>query len=147
MENRLVLVLVEDLTPQKRQLVLKNKLNEELKREIAQRERAESRLAKSEKKYRRLVETAGDIIYQTDRRGFFTLVNPVGLRTTGYSAKELIGKNYLDLIPPDHREAVERFYGVQFVKRAAPNLSRISNGYQTRRNNLAGSECSTFDRR
>jgi two-component system cell cycle sensor histidine kinase/response regulator CckA len=117
MENRLVLVLVEDLTPQKRQLVLKNKLNEELKREIAQRERAESRLAKSEKKYRRLVETAGDIIYQTDRKGVFTLVNPVGLKTTGYSAKELIGKNYLDLIPLDHREAVERFYGVQFVKR------------------------------
>jgi len=110
-------VLVEDLTPQKRQLVLKHKLNEELKREIAQRERAESRLAESEKKYREVVETAGDIIYQTDRRGFFTLVNPVGLKMTGYDEEELIGKSYLDLIPLDHRETVERFYGIQIVKR------------------------------
>ena len=116
MENRLVLVLVEDLTPQKRQLVLKHKLNEELKREIAQRERAESRLAESEKKYREVVETAGDIIYQTDRRGLFTLVNPVGLKMTGYAEEELIGKRYLDLIPPDHRKTVERFYGIQLVK-------------------------------
>jgi two-component system, cell cycle sensor histidine kinase and response regulator CckA len=116
MENRLVLVLVEDLTPQKRQLVLKHKLNEELKREIAQRERAESRLAESEKKYREVVETAGDIIYQTDLRGFFTLVNPAGLKMAGYAAEELLGKSYLDLIPPDHRETVERFYGIQFVK-------------------------------
>lgn len=116
MENRLVLVLVEDLTPQKRQLVLKQKLNEELKREIDQRERAESRLAESEKKYREVVETAGDIIYQTDRRGFFTLVNPVGIKMTGYAAEELIGKSYLDLIPPVHRKTVEMFYGTQFVK-------------------------------
>lgn len=116
MENRLVLVLIEDLTPQKRELVLKHKLNEELRREIAQRERAESRLAESEKKYREMVETAGDIIYQTDRRGLFTLVNPVGLKITGYAAEELIGKSYLDLIRPDHRTTVERFYGRQFVK-------------------------------
>ncbi|MGO9568648.1 MAG: PAS domain S-box protein, partial [Desulfomonilaceae bacterium] len=116
MENRLVLVLVEDLTPQKQQLVLKHKLNEELKREIAQRERAESRLAESEKKYRGVVETAGDVIYQTDRRGLFTLVNQVGLKITGYAAEELIGTSYLDLIPPDHRKTVERFYGIQFVK-------------------------------
>ena len=116
MENRLILVLVEDLTPQKRQLVLKHKLNEDLKREIAQRERAESRLAESEKKYREVVETAGDIIYQTDRRGLLTLVNPVGLKITGYAEEELIGKSYLDLIPPDHGETVERFYGIQFVK-------------------------------
>ena len=147
MEIRLVLVLVEDLTPQKRQLVLKHKLNEELKREITQRERAESRLAESEKKYREVVETAGDIIYQTDLRGLFTLVNPAGLKITGYAAEEVIGKSYLDLIPPDHRETVERFYGIQFVKGSAHHLLRISTGYETRRNDLVGSECSTSDGR
>jgi PAS domain S-box-containing protein len=116
MENRLVMVLVEDLTPQKRQLALQHKLNVELKREISQRERAEIRLAESEKKYREVVETASDIIYQTDRKGFFTLVNPVGLRITGYDEEELIGKSYLDLIPPDHTKTVERFYGTQVVE-------------------------------
>jgi len=116
MENRLVLVLVEDLTPQKQQLAVKQKLNKELQQEIAQRELAERRLAESEKKYREVVETAGDIIYQTDGRGFFTLVNPVGLKITGYAAEELIGKSYLELVRPDHRKTVERFYSIQFVK-------------------------------
>ena len=44
-------------------------------------------------------------------------MNPAGLKIAGYAAEELIGKSYLDLIPLDHRETVERFYGIQFVKR------------------------------
>ena len=38
MENRLLLVLVEDLTAEKKQLALKRKLNEELEQEIVQRQ-------------------------------------------------------------------------------------------------------------
>jgi two-component system, cell cycle sensor histidine kinase and response regulator CckA len=117
MEKRLLLVLVEDLTPEKKQLALKQKLNEELQWEITQREQAERQLAESEEKYRQFVETASDIIYQTDSEGFFTLVNPIGLRIVGYSGEELSGTNYLDLIAPEHRGTVERFYGIQFAKR------------------------------
>ena len=117
MEKKLLLVLVEDLTAEKAQLALKPKLNDELGREIIQQQKHERRLAESEKRYRQFVQTASDIIYQTDSKGFFTLVNLVGLRMSGYSAKELIGKHYLDLIPPDHKRAVKRFYGIQFVKR------------------------------
>ena len=36
---------------------------------------------------------------------------------TGYSARELIGKHFLDLIPPDYKRPVERFYRIQFVKK------------------------------
>ncbi len=117
MENRLLLVLVEDLTAEKKQLALKRKLNEELEQEIVQRQQHERRLAESEKTYRQFVQTASDIIYQTDHGGFFTLVNLMGLRMTGYSARELIGKHFLDLIPPDYKRPVERFYRIQFVKK------------------------------
>jgi two-component system, cell cycle sensor histidine kinase and response regulator CckA len=117
MDSRLVLVLVEDLSPEKKQLALKHKLNEELRQEIARRERAEREVAQSEKKYRQFVETASDIIYRTDPNGLFTIVNQVGLRITEYSAEQLIGRNYLELIRADHKKAVERFYGTQFLKR------------------------------
>ncbi len=117
MEKKLLLVLVEDLTAKKTQLAVRRKLSKELEREIVQRRQRESRLAESEKRYRQFAQTASDIIYQTDTKGFFTLVNLVGLRMSGYSARELIGKHYLDLVPTDHKRAAERFYATQFVER------------------------------
>ncbi|MEJ2717853.1 MAG: PAS domain S-box protein [Deltaproteobacteria bacterium] len=68
-------------------------------------------------RYRQLVETANDIIFQTDANGFFTFVNPVALRISGYAEKEVIGRHYLDLIVPEYRKGVERFYGLHFVKK------------------------------
>ncbi len=75
-------------------------------------------LRESEKRYRQVVERAGDIIFTTDANGLFTMMNPTGLRMSGYTEDELIGRHYGDLIHPDYREHAERFYGLQFVKRA-----------------------------
>jgi PAS domain S-box-containing protein len=74
-------------------------------------------LHESEERYRELVENANDVIYGTDDNGHFTFVNPVAKRMIGYSEQELIGRHYLDLIRPDHRQDAERFYGLQFVER------------------------------
>ncbi len=71
----------------------------------------------SEKRYRELVERASDVLYQTDANGLFTLCNPATSRITGYSEEELLGKHYLELAHPDYKKAVERFYGLQFVKK------------------------------
>jgi two-component system cell cycle sensor histidine kinase/response regulator CckA len=116
MGNRLLLVFIEDQTAEKK-LALERKLTEELERKIVQLQHHDRRLAESEKRYRQFVQTASDIIYQTDGRGFFTLVNLIGLGMTGYSARELIGKHYLDLIPPDYKKPVARFYRIQFLKK------------------------------
>ncbi|MEW6531409.1 MAG: PAS domain S-box protein [Thermodesulfobacteriota bacterium] len=88
-----------------------------LQESLAKGNRAEATLNASEKRYRDLVENANDIIYRTDANGFFELFNPVGLRITGYSQEEISRKHYLDLIHPDYKKQVERFYGLQFVKR------------------------------
>jgi len=68
-------------------------------------------------RYRHIVENANDIIYQADARGHFTYVNPAAILITGYDENELIGRNYLDLIDPDYREAAESFYRRQFQGR------------------------------
>ena len=67
-------------------------------------DRALAALKESQEKYRRIVETANDIIYRTDARGYFTYANHAAVRVIGYPIKEIIGKNYLDLIRPDYRK-------------------------------------------
>ena len=86
-------------------------------RDITELKKAQISLVESEKRYRQLVERAGDIIYQIDANGFFTVCNPVASRITGYSQEELIGKHYLELIHPEYKKPAERFYGLQFIKR------------------------------
>jgi PAS domain S-box-containing protein len=82
--------------------------------DITASRRADERLRESETRYRLLVENAQDIIYRTDLNGFFTYVNPVAPRITGYSAEELQGKHFLELIREDHRTRVEAALRRQF---------------------------------
>jgi diguanylate cyclase (GGDEF)-like protein/PAS domain S-box-containing protein len=70
----------------------------------------------NEKGYRQLIDQANDIIYRTDAQGHFTMLNSIAVKLLGYSRKEMMGKDYRDLIPPAYRKKVERFYGIQFVK-------------------------------
>ncbi len=86
-------------------------------RDITELKKAQISLVESEKRYRELVERAGDIIYQIDANGFFTVCNPVASRITGYSQEELIGKHYLELIHPEYKKPTERFYGLQLTKK------------------------------
>jgi len=65
-------------------------------------------------KYRLLVESANDIIYETNVSGQFSYVNPRSTELTGYSKDELLGESYLKLIRPDWRERVSLFYQNQF---------------------------------
>ncbi|HTY26263.1 MAG TPA: PAS domain S-box protein, partial [Desulfomonilaceae bacterium] len=93
--------------------------------DITRRKRAEAALRASEKQYRDLVENANDIVYRADTKGFFELFNSVGLRITGFSQEEITHKHYLDLIHPDYKNRVERFYGLQFVKRIPDTYNEV----------------------
>jgi diguanylate cyclase (GGDEF)-like protein/PAS domain S-box-containing protein len=72
---------------------------------------------RSERRFRQLFEHATDIIYRADSRGYFTLVNPVAATLMKRPAEELVGLHYLELVRPDYRDAVEKFYRAQFTDR------------------------------
>ena len=74
-------------------------------------------LSESEKRYRQVVENAVDIIFTTDINGNFTYVNKAGLVNTGYAIKEIIGKNCMVLILPEHRKRIGDFYIKQYKAR------------------------------
>lgn len=67
-----------------------------------------------EQHYRLLVDGVDDIIYRTDGQGVFTYVNPRVVAVLGWTADELIGTRYTDLILPEFRTSARRFYLSQF---------------------------------
>ena len=81
--------------------------------DVTDRNRVNNMLAQSERKYREVVESASDIIYRSDIKGFFTYVNPTAEKLTGFSEKELIGAHYTSLIYNEDRELVNAFYKKQ----------------------------------
>ncbi len=68
-------------------------------------------------RFKGLVENATDIIYWTDAKGFFTVVNPTAMRVMRFAEHELVGKHFTDLIEATHRAAALAFYQRQFRDR------------------------------
>jgi PAS domain S-box-containing protein len=85
--------------------------------EVSSQNHSNRTLQQSEQRYRELVEKATDIIYTTDAGGLLTNVNPAAQKITGYSREELLGKHYLDLIHPEFKKRVEKFYRTQLSKK------------------------------
>ena len=58
---------------------------------------AEAALRESERKYKSLVETTIDGVYQADSDSIFTFINQAGAEIFGYGApNEIIGKSVID---------------------------------------------------
>jgi PAS domain S-box-containing protein len=86
---------------------------------------ATERLRDSEGRYRQLVENAQDIIYRTDMWGFFTYVNPVATRVTGWPADRIVGRHFLELIREDHRHRVEEHLKAQYRDRVGSSYDEF----------------------
>ncbi|HSB00792.1 MAG TPA: PAS domain S-box protein, partial [Anaerolineales bacterium] len=85
-------------------------------RDITDRKHAENQLLESEARFRQIVENASDIIYRVDSNGHINYANPSTMRILGYeSEKDVIGKHYLELVAPEARPQVKRFYLGQFL--------------------------------
>ena len=80
-------------------------------------DKALAALKESQEKYRRIVESASDIIYRTDERGYFTYANHAAVRIIGYPIKEILGRNYMELLRPDYRKKAYRHYTMQTEQR------------------------------
>ena len=92
-------------------------------RDVTEQRRLDARLQERERAYRRLVESASDIIYRCDRNGCFTYINPVATKVTGYAHDELVGQHFTALVRADHREQLSRFYQQQ-IEREIPDTRR-----------------------
>jgi PAS domain S-box-containing protein len=93
------------------------KINEDLKSEIGERERIEEALRISERRYRNLFDSISDFIYTHDLQGRFLTVNRATAQTLGYTSSELIGRSISDFMLPKYRQAFRQHYLEQIKKR------------------------------
>ncbi len=68
--------------------------------------------------YRSLVENTSDWIWEVDRDGIYTYVNPKATELLGYEPEEIIGRTPFDFMPPDEAKRVaEAFAAIAREKR------------------------------
>jgi PAS domain S-box-containing protein len=79
-------------------------------RDVTDRRAAEDALKESEHAYRLLFDSAPDVIYSIDEKREFTAVNQAFVRLTGYSAEELIGRDFAPITHPlDLQKAIDTY--------------------------------------
>ena len=89
----------------------------DLRRRLIELESSETRqgkmlrdLRKSEERYRLLVESSSDFIWEVDANGIYTYANQKIKDLLGYEPEEIIGKTPFDLMPAYEVERVARLF-------------------------------------
>ena len=73
----------------------------ELRREVTSRRDAEDRYAKSQERYRDVIEAAGEYVWEIDIDGIYTYITSQAEAVKGRSKDELVGKSPLAFMPQD----------------------------------------------
>jgi PAS domain S-box-containing protein len=78
--------------------------------DITERVRAEKALRESEQRFRSLVETTSDWVWEVDRNGVYIYTSPKVKDLLGYEPEEVIGKTPFNLMPGDEAERVAALF-------------------------------------
>lgn len=81
-----------------------------------ERKRSEEALGLSESRYRSVVESINEVIFQLDTAGNWTFLNPAWTTITGFDVKASMGTSFLDYIHRDDREYHRRLF-LQLMER------------------------------
>lgn len=79
-------------------------------RDITDRKRAEEALQASEERFRSLVESTSDWVWEVDQKGVYTYVSPQIRNLLGYAPEEMIGKTPFDLMPNNEAQRISEVF-------------------------------------
>ncbi len=74
--------------------------------DVTEERKTQAALEKSEERFRLLIETAQDIIFNLNPYGYFVTVNGNGALSLGYKRDQMIGKHFLDFIEESSKEEI-----------------------------------------
>ena len=80
------------------------------------RRAAEKALRESEEKFRSLVESSSDWIWEVNEQSVYTYASPQSYDLLGYAAAEIIGKTPFELMPPDEAVRVQAIFNAIAAK-------------------------------
>jgi len=75
-----------------------------------EQDRAECTLRRSEERFRNLVESTSDWVWEVDAQGLYTYASPQIEDLLGYTQDEVMGKAALDFMPPDEAMRMAELY-------------------------------------
>jgi diguanylate cyclase (GGDEF)-like protein/PAS domain S-box-containing protein len=90
--------------------------------DITERKQSEQALAKSEQRYRTIMDEMRDDYYEVDLAGNFTFANDTWCRSLGYALEDLIGVNYRVTTARDEIEKIYKAFNQIYVT-GQPNKS------------------------
>jgi two-component system, cell cycle sensor histidine kinase and response regulator CckA len=112
-----------------------------LRSEVAERKKAEEALKTSEERFRSLSENSPEIIYDLDRHGAFTYVNPAWEEILGHTPEEVLGKYFVDFAEKEKSGLyVKRFKEIRDKKQTLRDVRGVLIGKdgKSRLFNLSG---------
>jgi len=86
-------------------------------RDIRTRRQAQAALHESEERFRGLVETTTDWIWETDEHGIYRYASPHVQTLLGLRPEEAIGRRPFDFMPPDEARRVAALIGPSIARR------------------------------
>ncbi len=81
-----------------------------------ERKRSEEALDASEVKYRSVVESLKEVVFQVNEFGHWTALNPAWTEITGFEVKEVLGSLFLEFIHHDDRQRNSHIF-LQLIER------------------------------
>lgn len=108
-------------------------------RDVSQRKNAQEKLQKSEERFRQLVETINDAIYEIGGDATIKYVSPSIEKVVGYKPEELIGKNFFDYMYPEDRPMLQE----ALQKLGTLNYSHLEYRYIAKNGNIRWVRSST----
>lgn len=117
-----------------------------MERGIRARKAAERLLRESEAKFRTLVESTSDWIWEVDEHGVYTYSSPQVYELLGYTVEEVVGKTPFDLMSPAAAEQIrEKFNTVMSEKKPFQLLENSNQHKEGREVFLETSAAPIFD--
>ncbi|MCX5667362.1 MAG: PAS domain S-box protein, partial [Candidatus Omnitrophica bacterium] len=101
--------------------------------DITERRQADEELRGSEEKFKNLIETTSDWVWECDEEGRYTYVSPKVKDLLGYEASEILGKTAFDLMAEDEGAKIGKIFKEKSAKKEAiyglENTNRHKDGH------------------